>query len=143
MGKEGGGLANSRRGGGAAARSPEQGTKDGVASSVGRWPTDREREPRRGDLGLGFARDGESASCRHRGRLYTSGGGDFVGRPATASCLEACNGSVRHRAAHRAACWTGACPCRAACLGDGPGMAWYLGPGRHGPGGHRAVPCLG
>jgi len=37
----------------------------------------------------------------------------------------------------------GPCPCRATCLGGGPGMAWSLRLGQPGPGGHRIVSCSG
>ena len=80
-------------------------------------------------LGLGAARSG---ACL----LYQEGepGRGLVG-PA--------NGLWGHRAATGPPLWTGPCPCRATGQGGGPSPSWSLGPGRPGPGGHRAVPFSG
>jgi len=48
-----------------------------------------------------------------------------------------------HPGRYHADRWNGSCPGRVACLGDGPGTAWSLKPGRPGPSGHHAVSCSG
>ena len=77
---------------------------------------------------------------RPGGSIYMATGeaASWAGLPA--ACLTS---RWRHRAAHRAASFIRPCPCRAAGLGGGLGTSWSFGPGRLGPDGHRAGPCLG
>ena len=81
-------------------------------------------------LGLGAARSGacilyQEGDSGSRGRGLV-GLGQPMGRGGTGPPL-----------------WTGPCPCRATGQGGGPSPSWSLGPGRPGPGGHRAVPFSG
>ena len=79
-------------------------------------------------LGLGAARSG--ACLLHQEGEPTSRGGGLLGQPMG-------------RGGTGPPLWTGPCPCRATGQGGGPSPSWSLGPGRPGPGGHRAVPFSG
>jgi len=65
------------------------------------------------------------------------------GRPAGPAFV-GCSllGQMGHRAITVPACTTVLCPGRAMGQGGGPNVAWSIGPCRHGPAGHRAMPCL-